>query len=72
MNCLYFEEMLVLQLRNNLTKTEIQPSIFLKKWPTYKSYFDLLVSYHDFLLMFLSPIVIIIDAGNTASTDCNF
>ena len=57
MNCLYFEEMLVLQLRNNLTKTEIQPSIFLKKWPTYKSYFDLLVSYHDFLLMFLSPIV---------------
>ena len=49
--------MLVLQLRNNLTKTEIKPSIFLKKWPTYKSYFDLLVSYHDFLLMFLSPIV---------------
>ena len=33
------------------------PHPFKKYWSTYESSLDLLVSYHDFLLMFSSPIV---------------
>ena len=47
--------MLILQLKNNLTKTEV-PRPFNKKRSKHKISFDLLVSYHHFQLMFLSPI----------------
>ena len=48
--------MLILQLKNNLMQAEI-PNPFKKKWSKCKCCIDLSVSYHDFQLMFLLPIV---------------
>ena len=51
---LYFQEALIENQSNQHWNTAINLK---KQRSKYKSFFDLLVSYHDFQFMFLSPIV---------------